>query len=114
MNGHFNIGDVVFGNYTLVKELGEGSYGKVYEAHRVDYGTYKSAIKIITIPKSQSEVNAVRARGMDDASATMYFQGFVDKVAHEFELMSKLQGTANIVASYPVPNLYSEPQDAEL
>ena len=100
MNGHFNVGDVVLGNWTLVKELGEGSYGKVYEARRDDYGTYKSAIKIITIPKNQNEVTAVRAMGMDEASATSYFRGFVDRVAQEFALMSRLQGTANIVGYY--------------
>ena len=101
MNGYFNLGDVVFSNWRLVRELGSGSYGTVYEAHREDdYGVYKSAIKIITIPKNQNELTSVRAMGMDDASATAYFKGFVDRVAQEFSLMARLQGNTNIVGYY--------------
>lgn len=47
MNGHFEPGEVVFGNWQLTRLIGEGSYGKVYEAQREDFGTiYKAAIKI--------------------------------------------------------------------
>ena len=98
MNGHYEIGDVVLNNWKLVRLIGEGSYGKVFEAQREDYGlTYRSAIKIITIPKSQSEITSVRAEGMDDASVTAYFQSFVERIAKEFALMAQLKGTANIV-----------------
>ena len=34
MNGEYKIGDVVLGSWTLVKLLGEGAFGKVYEAHK--------------------------------------------------------------------------------
>jgi len=37
MNRDYKIGDAVLGNWTLVKLLGEGAYGKVYEAHREEY-----------------------------------------------------------------------------
>ena len=99
MNGEYKIGDVVLGNWTLVKLLGEGSYGRVYEAHREDFGTtYTAAIKIMTIPASQSEVDNARAEGMDEESVTAYFNGMVKDVVQEFALMSELKGTANIVS----------------
>ena len=48
MNGEYKIGDVVLGSWTLVKLLGEGAYGKVWEAHREEYhNTYSAAIKIM-------------------------------------------------------------------
>lgn len=99
MNGHYGTGDIVLRNWTLVKLIGEGSYGKVYEAAREDFGTtYKAAIKIITIPQSQSEVKNARAEGMDDMSVTAYFRGFVEEIVHELVLMSKLKGNSNIVS----------------
>lgn len=99
MNGEYRIGDVVLGNWTLVKLLGEGAYGKVYEAHREDFGTtYTAAIKVMTIPQSQSEVESARAEGMDDESVTSYFRSFVEEVVQEFALMSELKGTANVVS----------------
>lgn len=96
---HYNVGDVVLGNWKLIRLLGEGSFGKVYEAHRDEFGTiYKSAIKIITIPYSQSEIINARAEGMDDESIRNYFQEMVAEVVQEFALMSKLKGTAHIVS----------------
>ena len=99
MNGIYIVGDTVFDNWKLVRLLGEGSFGKVFEARRVDFGvTYKSAIKIMTIPQSQSEVLSVKAEGLDEASVTSYFHGMVEEMVQEFVLMSKLQGTANVVS----------------
>ena len=99
MNGEYRIGDVVLGNWELAKLLGQGAYGKVFEAHREDFGTvYKAAIKIMTIPESQSEIANARAEGMDDESITAYFRSFVGDMVQEFALMSKLKGTANIVS----------------
>ena len=99
MNGEYRTGDVVLGSWTLVKLLGEGAYGKVYEAHREGFGfTDRAAIKIMTIPPSQSEVVSARAEGMDEESVTAYFRGMVEDVVQEFALMSRLKGMTNIVS----------------
>lgn len=92
-------GDIVFGSWKLVKLLGQGSYGKVYEAHREDFGViYKAAIKIISVPSNTSEIQNARAEGLDDASITAYFRSIVEDIVSEFGLMSRLKGTANIVS----------------
>lgn len=99
MNGHYEIGEVVLNDWKLVRLLGEGSYGKVYEANREDYGAvYKSAIKIITIPNSQREIATARSMGLDGESMTAYFHSFVERVAKECALMSQLKGTAHVVS----------------
>jgi len=99
MNGQYNPGDVLLGNWTLTRQIGEGSFGRVFEAEREDYGTiYKAAIKIITIPQSQSEIKSARAEGMSAESVTEYFRSLVEEVVREFALMSRLEGTANVVA----------------
>ena len=89
----------IFGKWHIVRELGEGSFGKVFEIERRDFGgTYKAALKAITIPQSQSEVKDILASGMDEQSVTSYFRGFVEEMISEFVLMSKLKGHSNIVS----------------
>jgi serine/threonine protein kinase len=99
MDGQYNPGDIVLGNWKLIQQIGEGGFGKVFEAEREDFGTvYRAAIKIITIPHSKAEIANARAEGMDQASITAYFRSFVEEVVREFALMSELKGTANIVS----------------
>ena len=89
----------IFGKWHIVRELGEGGFGKVFEIERRDFGgTYKAALKAITIPQSQSEVKDILASGMDEQSVTSYFRGFVEEMIAEFVLMSKLKGHSNIVS----------------
>lgn len=78
--------------------LGEGSFGKVYRAKRVEYGrTFYSAIKVLTVPKSQQEVKFARAQGMSDTEIYNYFQSLVDDLLNEITLMDNLKGAQNIV-----------------
>lgn len=89
----------LFGAWYIKKTLGEGSYGKVFQIEREDFGvTYQSALKAITIPQNQSEIKSVMADGMDEASVTAYYENFVEEIVGEFVLMSKLKGTSNIVS----------------
>jgi len=99
MNTRYKLGDIVLSNWKLKRLLGEGSYGNVYEAEREDFDTvYKAAIKIITIPKSNSEVMSYRAEGMNEADVTAYFHDVVREIVKEFALMAQLKGTANVVS----------------
>ena len=48
--------------WTIEGPLGRGSYGKVYSASRSDAGKkYYSAIKVMTIPSGEEEIEQVRA-----------------------------------------------------
>ncbi len=78
--------------------LGEGSFGKVYRAKRMEFGrTFYSAIKVLTVPKSQQEVKSIRAQGMNDNEIYDYFRGLVDNLLNEITLMDNLKGAKNIV-----------------
>ena len=89
----------IFGSWYIKELLGEGSFGKVYEIEREDLEiTYKAALKVITIPQSQSEIKSIMADGMDEVSITEYYMGFVRDIAHEFELMSKMKGNSTVVS----------------
>lgn len=99
MNRDYTTGDIVLGNWQLVRQIGQGSFGTVFEARREEFGvTYRAAIKIITIPQSQSEIQSARVEGMDDMSLTAYFRGIVEEIVQEYILMSKLKGNSHVVS----------------
>ena len=86
-------------NWTITDLLGEGSFGKVYRIERNEFGySYKSALKVIRIPQSNTELKIIRNEGMTDESITMYFRSMVEDIVSEFALMSELRGNSNIVS----------------
>ena len=90
---------IVFTDWKIVREIGEGSYGKVFEICKTDYGiTTRSALKVIRIPHSISDIRTALNEGMDEQSVTTYFQGFVDEIVQEIAIMSSLKSHPNIVS----------------
>ena len=78
--------------------LGEGSFGKVYRAKRVEYGrTFYSAIKVLSVPKTSQEIRTARTQGMNDGEIYNYFKGLVENLLTEITLMDNLKGAKNIV-----------------
>jgi len=99
MNKQYQPGQTVLGNWTIMHKLGEGSFGKVFEIERNDFGqTYRAALKIITVPQNEVELRSVMEEGMDFAAAEKYFHTVVENIVREFALMARLKGTANIVS----------------
>ena len=89
----------LFGAWSITKLLGEGSFGKVYEIEREDFGeTYKAALKVVTVPQNESEIKSVIYDGMDGESVAEYFGTLVKEIVSEFVLLSKLKGNSNIVS----------------
>ena len=101
----------IFGSWRITRQIGEGSFGKVFEIEREDFGvTYRAALKAITVPASESELLEVKADGMDDASVRTYFGSFVEELVREFALMSRLKGNSNVV-SYEDHQVIEHPDD---
>ena len=89
----------IFGVWHITRLIGEGSFGKVFEIERKDFGqVYKAALKAITIPASQSEVRSMRSEGMDEESVRDTLESKVQELVKEFALMSKLKGNSNVVS----------------
>lgn len=87
-----------YGSWEVVRKIGSGSFGKVYEIQKKEYGyTYKAALKVISIPQSDREVESARLEGMDDTGIRQYFLSIVQEIVKEYEVMFKLQGNTNIV-----------------
>ena len=95
----YSIGAAVLDGWSITRLLGEGSYGKVFEIERSEFGqTYRAALKVITVPQSSAEVRSVISEGMSVSQAEAYFHGIVEELVHEFSIMFKLKGTANVVS----------------
>ena len=89
----------IFGSWHITRQIGEGSFGKVFEIQREDFGTtYRAALKAITVPASETELRDVMADGMDEEGARAYYSTFVQDLVKEFALMSRLKGNSNIVS----------------
>ena len=89
----------IWPGWQAVRLIGEGSFGKVYEIVRSSFGIEEhSALKVISIPPSDAELQSLRKDGLDERSATEYFRGLLDEFVQEISLMSRLKGNAHIVA----------------
>lgn len=94
----YEVGNQVFEGWKIVKELGQGASGKVFELQKDDFHIVtKSALKIIQVPSSKSAIDSVMSEGMDEQSVTSYFKSFVDEIVREIAIMSELKSHPNIV-----------------
>ncbi len=89
----------VWPEWSIVKQLGKGAYGVVYEAVRRDYSVEsRAAIKVISIPASQAEVDSLYSDGFSVDDTKSYLSGIVNDFVGEIQLMESLKGVQNIVS----------------
>lgn len=89
---------VIWPGWEIVRRIGSGSFGTVYEIQRDVYGDIeKAALKVIQLPRSEDEVDYLRCTGLDDASITMNFHQQVGDIAKEYKLMAQMRANPNVV-----------------
>lgn len=87
-----------YGDWSIVRELGKGSFGTVYEIEKSEFGyVYRAALKVIHIPQGAADVEQVRSLGMSENDITEYYQDIVTDCIREIVLMSQMQGHTNVV-----------------
>ena len=86
-----------FPGWHVVRQIGVGGFGAVYEIERVHFGTTeKAALKVMRVPHSSSVIDDLRANGYDDYSIQRRIKATVDEFSEEYNNMRKLTHT-NIV-----------------
>ncbi len=84
--------------WRVVRLIGHGNFGAVYEIQREVFGEIESsALKVISIPENGTDIDDLRVEGLDDASITARFQGYLKDIVREYSTMAKMKGHPNIV-----------------
>ena len=86
-------------DWKIVKYLGGGAYGKVYEIERNISGMQeRAALKIVSRPKDESEIEEDDKNGYDHESIVVKYTEILQDYIQEYKLMKELQGQSNIVS----------------
>ena len=87
--------------WETARMIGQGGFGAVYEIHRKlfedEKEIEKAALKVLTIPKNESDIEEMYAEGYDEESITNTFKTHLKNIVAEYSLMRKMNGSANIV-----------------
>lgn len=93
-----NIADI-WPEWKIEKKIGEGAFGVVYKAVRQEHNvTSYAAIKVISIPKTSSELNSLRSEGLNMNATRTYLHNIVNNFVNEIQLMESFKGIQNIVS----------------
>ena len=95
--GYINIA-VPFRGWTVIREIGHGGFGKVYEIRRDQYGIdERSAMKVIAVPQDSDEINAYLRDGYSPETLRKMYEGSRASIFREYQTMARLKDCPNIV-----------------
>ena len=87
----------LFPGWRIVRKIGQGGYGTVYEIAKERLGeTEKAALKVMSIPNESGVIDELRSEGYDDASFKKRFESDLGSFVKEYKNMRMLTHT-NIV-----------------
>ena len=91
--------DIALPGWEVVRKLGEGSFGGVYEIQRTlpDGTVERAALKKLTVPRDPGEIKELYAQRYDSASITAHFHGQMQELVREYSFMQKLGENPNVV-----------------
>ncbi len=94
-----DINDVItYPGWKTVRQIGSGSYGAVYEIERDVFGRKeRAALKVISIPQNDSELEELIYDGYDEESISKLFQSVLLSIVQEYQVMADMKGHTNIV-----------------
>ena len=96
--------NVNFPGWEVVRKIGEGSFGGVYEIHRTlpDGRVEKAALKKLTVPKDNSEIRELYSQSFSRDSITAHYKDQMQGLVNEYTLTQELNGCRNVVACHEV------------
>ena len=96
--------DVRFPGWEVIRKLGEGSFGGVYEIYRTlpDGRVEKAALKKLTVPKDNSEIRELYSQSFSKENITAHYKDQMRELVNEYTLTQELNGCRNVVACHDV------------
>ena len=93
-----DVRNIAWSEWEIGRLIGRGSFGSVYEIHRDVLGDVeKAALKVISIPQNENDVDELYSDGYDDESITSTFQNHLKNIVAEYSLVRKMNDCANVV-----------------
>lgn len=84
--------------WEVVRKIGTGSFGAVYEIQRDTFGNMETAaLKVISIPQSRGDIEDLYNDGYDDESITARFHSYLQDIVREYAMMVEMKGHTNVV-----------------
>ena len=84
--------------WEIVRRLGGGSYGKVYEIRREQYHIVeRAALKVISFPSDPEEVEERCRSGCEVETLAASYRRQMERVLEEYSLMMQLKRNPNVV-----------------
>lgn len=90
---------VTLPGWKVVRKLGKGSFGSVYEIQRTLPGSYveKAALKKLVIPRDPEEIEELRSQSFSEESISAHYNSQLEDLVKEYQMMQSLNGCPNIV-----------------
>mgnify|MGYP000831913787 FL=1 len=96
--------NIRFPGWEVVRKIGEGSFGGVYEIHHTlpDGRVEKAALKKLTVPKDNSEIRELYSQSFSKENITAHYKDQMRELVNEYTLTQELNGCRNVVACHDV------------
>lgn len=83
--------------WRVEEKIGKGGFGTVFKVDKVGGISMPSAIKVISVPGDESEIDSLEAEGYSEEQSNVYFREYLNGLEKEIEMMAKLKSSNNIV-----------------
>ena len=96
--------NIHFPGWEVVRKIGEGSFGGVYEIHRTlpDGRVEKAALKKLTVPKDSGEIEELLSRSFSTESITAHYKNQMSDLVREYSLTQELSSCGNVVTCHDI------------
>ena len=95
----YRIGDTIFNDWEIVRKIGEGASGIVFEVKKRGQDIpLLAAVKVIYVPKDESVTESYINEGFEPATVTTYLQNVVDELTDEIKIMASMKGFPYVVS----------------
>lgn len=83
--------------WRVEEKIGKGGFGTVFKVDKTGGISMPSAVKVISVPEDEAEIDFLEAEGYSEEQSELFFRECLSGLEKEIELMAKLKFSNNIV-----------------